>query len=141
MNKNILIADDCKLNRALLRGVIESCQSGIDIIDVASGETISTLIRERGITFIFLDLNMPYEGRRVIADLEDNGSIKKIRVVVVTGEHLEDKTIRKFIEQGVYAVIRKPFNLSQLKNTIIDIFNSSLKSSVRVKQTIYENGY
>ena len=70
---------------------------------------------------ILLGLVMPTtDGMYVLEELNKRGIEKNI---IVQTSYNEPKTIRKVSEYGVNYYILKPFDLSELENRILDIFN------------------
>ena len=71
---------------------------------------------------VLLDLVMPNkDGLYVLEELYKKGIEKNI---IVQTSYNEPKVIRKVSEYGVNYYILKPFNLTDLENRILDIFNS-----------------
>ena len=81
--KRILIADDEKINRKMLKVIFGD---GYDIIDAENGEQVIELIRELGgdIDLLLLDLSMPkMTGFEVLDYLRTENMILLIPVFVI----------------------------------------------------------
>ena len=85
-------------------------------------EGLSTIInKQEEYDVILLDLVMPIkDGMYVLEELNKLGIEKNI---IVQTSYNEPKTIRKVSEYGVNYYILKPFDLTELENRILDIFN------------------
>ena len=79
---------------------------------------------------ILLDLVMPNkDGMTVLEELNKKGIEKNI---IVQTSYNEPKVIRKVSEYGVNYYILKPFDLIDLENRILDIFNSANNKTINL---------
>ena len=79
---------------------------------------------------ILLDLVMPgKDGMYVLEELNKRGIEKNI---IVQTSYNEPKTIRKVSEYGVNYYILKPFDLTELENRILDIFNIQNNKTINI---------
>ena len=79
---------------------------------------------------ILLDLVMPKkDGLYVLEELNRRGIEKNI---IVETSYNEPKVIRKVSEYGVSYYILKPFDLTDLENRILEIFNNMEKKSINL---------
>ena len=79
---------------------------------------------------ILLDLVMPKkDGLYVLEELNKRGIEKNI---IVETSYNEPKVIRKVSEYGVNYYILKPFDLTDLENRILDIYNSMSNKSINL---------
>ena len=83
----ILVVDDAELNRDLLYDILKDDYT----IDMASDgvEALEKLRKYRTeISALLLDLRMPkLDGLAVIEEMRQNGWIKRIPVLIISGEH------------------------------------------------------
>ena len=82
--KRILIADDEKINRKMLKVIFGD---GYDIIDAENGEQVIELIRELGgdIDLLLLDLSMPkMTGFEVLDYLRTENMLQQIPIIIIT---------------------------------------------------------
>ncbi|MCS7294489.1 MAG: response regulator [Chloroflexota bacterium] len=108
----ILIAEDEQLVTRLLRTVLR--QAGYDVKDVRSAAEAIAAIREEDVQLVLLDMHLADgTGLRVLEALAELR--KQLPVVLMTGEDLEpdDPRIRL-----VSAVLRKPFDVGELEETV-----------------------
>lgn len=115
--QRILLADDAELNRELLRDMlkedylIEEAQDGEEAIAKlqAAPEEIAALL---------LDLRMPkMDGFAVIHHMQENDWMKRIPVLIISGEHAAEIETR-CLALGVADFIHKPFDSSIVQNRI-----------------------
>ena len=103
----IIIADDVKINRELLKDIFED---RYELLEAANGdETIALLEANPDACLLLLDLLMPgRNGLQVLEYMADRGLMKTIPVIMITGG-MTPKAERQAYEYGVAEVIRKPF--------------------------------
>ena len=103
--------------------VVLSCKDGEEGL-----ETIINKSSEYDI--ILLDLVMPKkDGLYVLEELNKRGLEKNI---IVETSYNEPKVIRKVSEYGVNYYILKPFDLTDLENHILEIFNDMTNKSINL---------
>ena len=103
--------------------VVLSCKDG--------EEGLNTIInRSSEYDIILLDLVMPNkDGLYVLDELNKRGIEKNI---IVETSYNEPKVIRKVSEYGVSYYILKPFDLSDLENHILELFNDMNSKSINL---------
>ena len=100
-----------------------TCEDGEEGLD-------TILNRSSEYDIILLDLVMPNkDGMYVLEELNKRGIEKNI---IVQTSYNEPKVIRKVSEYGVNYYILKPFDLSNLENRILDIFNSQNNKTINI---------
>lgn len=122
MALNILIVDDSKVIRSVIRRTLDMC--GLDInelYEASNGKEALDILGENWIDLILADLNMPVMGGvEMIERMSDDGLLKTIPVIVVSTEGSETR-IEELKSKGVRAFIRKPFTPEIIKSVIADI--------------------
>ena len=119
----VLMIDD---NQSLVDMVREYFQDHNRIEVVLSSENgedgLATIInKEKEYDVILLDLVMPKkDGLYVLEELNKRGIEKNI---IVETSYNEPKVIRKVSEYGVNYYILKPFDLADLENRILEIYD------------------
>ncbi len=134
--QRILVVDDAELNRELLRNILDDEY----IIEMAEdGEQALDKFWEYqdDLGAVLLDLHMPnMDGFAVIAELKEEGWLKKIPVLIISSE-LAAEVENQCLELGVADFIRKPFVSSIVRNRVrntIELFDSKK----HLEQTIEE---
>lgn len=119
--RRILVVDDAELNRELLYDMLKENY----MVEMAENGGQALLMLERyqnDMSAILLDLRMPgVDGFAVIDKMREKGWLKRIPVLIISGEHAVEVENRCF-ELGVSDFIHKPFESSivkkRVKNTI-----------------------
>ena len=136
MRSRILVVDDAEVNREVLRNMLEEEY----IVETAKdGEEAIRWLNEyqRETAALLLDLQMPrMDGFAVIEEIRKNGWLKKIPVLVISGEKAVDVENRCFC-MGVSDFIHKPFEASIVKNRVrntVELFTSKKLLEQEVEQ-------
>jgi DNA-binding response OmpR family regulator len=73
---------------------------------------------------ILLDLAIPdFSGKDIIDSLENNDLINRKKIIIITASAISDNDHKYYVEKGVKAFIKKPFDMSKLKETILNVAN------------------
>lgn len=134
--QRILVVEDAQLNRELLQEMLEDEYR----VDTARDgeEALEKLERYADDTAaILLDLQMPkMDGFSVIAEMKKSGWIKKIPILVISGEYATEVENQCF-EMGVSDFIHKPFEGSIVKNRVkntMELFASKNQLEQKVEE-------
>ncbi len=130
----ILIADDVEVNRVVLD--LMFCAE-YDILQAANGrEAIRYLAEGHDLALVLLDILMPaVDGFGVLDYMEDHGLLKKIPVILITGEAVEDSEERAYAYK-IADVIHKPFYpeiVERRAKNIIELYQSKRRMEKRLK--------
>jgi putative nucleotidyltransferase with HDIG domain len=108
----ILCVDDERLNRTIVRDMLESTQ--FTVLEAESGEEALGILEDHTIDVILLDINMPgIDGFEVCERIKASEELRHIPVIMVTAlTDTEDRI--KGIEAGAEEYIHKPFNEGEL---------------------------
>ncbi len=122
MKKRILVVDDLFVNRDMLTDIlcedydIETAEDGSKAIDqlIKCGEDFSAIL---------LDLMMPnVDGLGVLDFMETNGLLRRIPVIIITGDNSYESE-EKCFTYGVVDFVRKPFDDSLVKLRVRNAIN------------------
>ncbi len=134
--QKILVVDDAELNRELLCEMLKDEY----VVDMAEDgeEALKKLSACDGKpAAILLDLQMPKkDGFSVIIEMKRKGWLKKIPILVISGEYATEVESQCF-EMGVSDFIHKPFESSIVKKRVrntIDLFASKNKLEQKVEE-------
>lgn len=112
---SLLICDDSKLARKQLLRALPAAWP-LDIHQAASGGEALERIRRGGIDVLFLDLTMPgMDGYQVLAALRNERLDCK---VVVVSADIQEEAVRRVLELGALAFVRKPADPLHLRQTL-----------------------
>lgn len=105
--KKMLIADDAKINRVILRQLF---QEKYDIIEAANGREVVSRLQGADVKIVLLDLVMPeMDGFEVLAYLRSHDEYADLPVVAVTTRDDGDAGARA-LEMGARDFVTKPFH-------------------------------
>lgn len=115
---SLLICDDSSLARKQLLRALPAAWP-LDIVQAASGAEALERIREGGIDVLLLDLTMPdVDGYQVLATLRDE--VLDCKVIVISAD-VQEEAVRRVLELGALAFIRKPADPVHLQQTLAGI--------------------
>ncbi len=123
-NEKILIVDDEKMNRALLKHIFEE---QYEVLEAANGEEAVAMLEMyvNEIQVVFLDLMMPVmDGFGVLEHMSEKGYLKRVPVILITGEATAESD-EKAYDYGVSDIIYKPFAsrvVMRRTRNIIDLY-------------------
>lgn len=139
MQNQVLIVDDMATNRLILREMLDD---EYDIIEAENGYgAIEIVTRRRDeIAVILLDLVMPkVDGYNVLKVLHKTGYMKKIPVIIITGED-SIKTRRQCFEYKIADFVQKPFDESVIKKRIQNVIELYMyRNSIADNGVVREN--
>ena len=107
--KQILLVDDSKMNRMLLREILGD---GYHILEAENGqECLEKMQAEAGnIALVLLDINMPVmDGFEVLKAMNANHTIEDTPVIMISSED-SDAAIRRSYELGASDYVNRPFD-------------------------------
>lgn len=150
--KKVLIVDDIKINRMLLKEIFKDNYS---VLEAGDGMQALEMVRKhnRDIAVIILDIIMPkLDGYSVIKALKSNEEYRDIPIIVVTAFSSVDNEV-KALDMGATDLIVKPFEskviLQRVKNIVqkkevekLQLENTLLKEKTQAQiqlQAIVEN--
>ncbi|MDD3194046.1 MAG: EAL domain-containing protein [Oscillospiraceae bacterium] len=112
MNKKrtLLIAEDSKVNRKILKRILEA--EGYDTLEAENGQIALDLLQsgKYEISLVLLDLTMPVmNGYELLAKMKESGLLTSVPVIVTTGSEKGMAEIRS-LECGASDFIAKPYN-------------------------------
>lgn len=115
---SLLICDDSNLARKQLLRALPVAWP-LNVRQAASGGEALERIREGGIDVLLLDLTMPdVDGYQVLAALRDEQLDCK---VIVVSADVQDEAVRRVLELGALAFIRKPADPVHLRQTLASL--------------------
>ena len=132
--KKVLIVDDMELNREILTEILEEEYS---VMEAENGRQALEMIEQNlnDLAVILLDLVMPeMDGLEVLAVLQERGWMKKVPVLIISGEQ-SLKVEKQCFDFGISDFIRKPFDNALVRrrvNNIAELFmyKNSLEEKV-----------
>jgi len=119
MAYNILIVDDSKIVRAVMRKTLSI--SGVDLGEVyeaANGREALLLLSEKWVDLVLADINMPeMTGLEMVDELKKTGLMETIPVVIVSTERSVTR-MESLKAKGVHAYLNKPFTPEDIRDVV-----------------------
>src|SRR5262245_44696383 len=114
----ILVVEDSSLVQSIVRLALRRYQ-GLDLAFAANGvDALATIARDGEPDLMLLDINMPrMNGLELLAELRPSGALDRIQVVIVSTEGGDDD-VRRGLDAGARAYLRKPFRQDDLCRVI-----------------------
>lgn len=145
MRNKILIVDDVEINRMMIGAILEE---DYEIVWADNGRTALEILGDMKdeIAAILLDLVMPeMDGFQVLEELNKNGIIKKIPVLIISGENSVENENRCF-EYGIADFIGKPFNNMIVKKRVSNVasfydYKNTLEEKVAEQTSVLRKAY
>lgn len=124
----VLIVDDDKAVRDFLRRFVSLL--GVEVFEAKDGFSAVEMAAGEDYDLYFLDVRMPG-----IDGLETFRRIRKLhpsaRIVMITGYAVED-TLMQAQKEGSSGIIRKPFNMGELKYAVDSLVQEKSRGLMRV---------
>jgi two-component system aerobic respiration control protein ArcA len=112
----ILVIEDDETMRMGMKRIFES--EGYAVRLAADGAELSTVLDDKPIDLIILDVGLPWlNGFELAQLLKEHKDLKSIPLVFVSGKSSEED-LKKAFELGANDYIKKPFDIEKLKKTV-----------------------
>lgn len=116
LNIRILVVEDEPDVRAVLHSFFG--RRGCEVLSADNGREALRLISEAAPELVFLDLNLGGTcGLDVLRELRRKDV--RVTVIVVTGQFLEEESIREVMSLGVAAILQKPVSLLAMEELVV----------------------
>jgi len=119
MNMKIVIADDSRTARFLIRQYLE--MAGFfqaDFIEVENGREALDHLKENAVDLVITDYKMPeMDGLDLLRRVKASPKLHDLPVLVITSFANQAK-IDELLENGAFAVLQKPLSLAKLHETV-----------------------
>ncbi len=117
--KKILIIDDEQSVRSSLKKILETYDH--NILTATNGREGLQRVKENpGIDLILLDLVMPgLNGEKTFQKIKEIN--QKVKVIIITG-YTDNEKLQELLDMGIDDVLLKPFEMSDILETISQIF-------------------
>ena len=115
-NRRILVVDDDSGIRLLLTTYLRS--RGFQLLEAPDGREALTAMRAGGVDLVIMDLMMPVvSGMDVLRERTDDPALLKIPVIIISANNKCEESAG-ILDQSVWAVVSKPFDLETLLTTV-----------------------
>jgi len=114
--KRILIVEDNKVNRFLVRKIVET--TGTEIIEAADGKEAVALFEVNDVDAVLMDIQMPLmDGFTALEKIRGLSKGKEIPVIAITGYASKEER-ETILEKGFDDYISKPFEKNDLLSVL-----------------------
>lgn len=121
----VLVADDVKIMRSLLRSNLASFECEI-VAEVDNGDEVAQQVRRHAPDIVFLDISMPGKnGLEVLQEIKNEFS--QIFVAMISGHNTFDN-IKRAMELGADGFVVKPYTAVKIRE-MIDKYRGAAKGS------------
>lgn len=122
MSLNILVVDDSKSMRSVIKKVIQICDFDVgSMFEAGDGREAIEVVESNWVDLIFSDIHMPnMDGIEFLKRLKQDDLLGAIPVVIISTEG-RDQRIQEAFDIGAKAYLKKPFTPEQVKETMMSI--------------------
>ena len=119
MNMTIVIADDSRTARFLIRQYLEMVGFyQAEFVEAENGRVALQQVKDNKANILFTDYKMPeMDGLDLLRRVKASPALHDLPVVVITSFANQAK-IDELSENGAYAVLQKPLSMSKLHETM-----------------------
>ncbi len=120
--KRVLVVDDSSTTRALIVSTIEEME-GFETIEAPNGFEALKRIPQQPLDLIVTDINMPdLNGLEIVHFVKHHPDYRSIPMIIVSTEG-SDEDVKRGLDLGAAAYVKKPFEPEHLKSTIRRVVN------------------
>ena len=129
MKKKIMVVDDDLDILLTVKNVFE--HEGYEVATVESGKKCYEMLEKNEIPdIILLDIMMPkMSGWEVNKELRKHPELRRVPVIMVTAVDRLDEQLKSLGEKNIKDYITKPFNFSELVNTVKRVLGQQIKNN------------
>jgi two-component system chemotaxis response regulator CheY len=121
--KRVLVVDDSSTTRALIVSTIEEME-GFETVEAPNGFEALKRIPQQPLDLIVTDINMPdINGLEIVHFVKHHPDYRSIPMIIVSTEG-SDEDVKRGLDLGASAYVKKPFEPEQLKSTIRRLINA-----------------
>ena len=115
MSHNVLVADDGKMNRFIIKKILNDNMDEVKIFEAVNGVEVFEILKENEIDLIILDLIMPIKnGFETLKELKSNSELQDIPVIV-SSTITEISSVEKTLGGGAIDYFTKPFSKEDIE--------------------------
>ena len=116
----ILLVEDNEINQFLASTILKKWKMEVDI--ASNGLIALNMLEEKSYDIILMDIQMPVMGGIEATQIIRNELNISTPIIALTANAIKGES-EKYINAGMNSYISKPFNHSELFNTILELIN------------------
>jgi two-component system chemotaxis response regulator CheY len=122
MSYSVLIVDDSRITRAMIKRTLGLCGLVFrEIHEAEDGLAALEVLRELWIDIVLTDLHMPrMNGMELVDHMAKEDLLSSIPVIVVSSDQSEAR-IEELAQKGVRSYLKKPFRPESLRDVLLRI--------------------
>ena len=130
--RTLLVADDNRLSRELVRDVFEGADCRV--VDAGNGQEVIDRLEAASPDLVLLDLEMPVkDGFTALAEIRNHPRFSDIPVIAVTAKAmLLDRD--RILAAGFDAYVTKPIDIAKLRERVDELLRSSQKENAHERR-------
>jgi CheY-like chemotaxis protein len=123
--RTLLVADDNRLSRELVRDVFQSADCRV--VEAANGQEVIDRLDAASPDLVLLDLEMPVKGGfATLVEIRNHPRFSRVPVMAVTAKAmLLDRD--RILAAGFDAYVTKPIDIAKLREHVDELLGSSRK--------------
>lgn len=137
MAGNVLIVDDCPIERKMISKIIGNRLKDVNIFEADNGIDISNKILENNINACILDIIMPNkDGFEVLQEMKEEFNLMDIPVIICTATS-DKNAVEKALSLGAYDYFSKPLSEEAMKISLPLKVKNAIDLMKRKEEIIY----
>jgi CheY-like chemotaxis protein len=123
--RTLLVADDNRLSRELVRDLFESAHCRV--VEAANGQEVLECLEAASPDLVLLDLEMPVkDGFAALVEIRKNPRFSGMPVMALTAKAMQLDRDR-ILTAGFDACVTKPVDVAKLRKRVYELLRSSRK--------------
>ncbi len=115
MTYRVLIADDAKINRVLIKKTLSRTMDNLIFEEASNGEEVLDILSKKSIDLIILDLIMPVLDGYQVLKILNNSPVYHDIPVIVNSALADISAIEKTLQEGAVDYFKKPLSPNDMK--------------------------
>ena len=129
MMRTLLVADDNRLSRELIRDVLEG--AGCRVVEAANGEEALARVEDANPDLVLLDIEMPLmDGFSVLSEFRNNPRLAGLPVIAITAKGMQPDRER-IAAAGFDDCLIKPISAAELRKRVGELLDRCRKGEGR----------
>ncbi|MCK5687537.1 response regulator [bacterium] len=121
MSLRILVVDDSRIIRKIIRKTLQLAKIPVDVtFEASNGKEALEILEQNDVHIVFADINMPVmNGLEMINSLWEKGIMENLKVIVISTDGSQNR-IEELKAKGVCSYLRKPFTPEVLRKIVLE---------------------